>query len=156
MHYERRWKRGRNRSRFYQARLTMPRLDSPNPAPPPQAAAPHPLAGQSANTGARLRTVIREIAATRKVNQISTRDVLLALITRPGEPWGACGVAKSRVATCAGLRGNWRGSCSPSVLFRRRSGSRTEPHRRATKWPSSMTTFPLASPKDHLGNTATP
>jgi hypothetical protein len=92
---------GYRNPRFYQAR-PMPRLDSPNPAPPPQAAAPHPLAGQSADTGARLRTVIREIAATRKVNQISTRDVLLALITRQGEPWG--GLWGREIA-----RGNLRG-----------------------------------------------
>ena len=37
----------------------------------------------------KLRAAIREIAAAREVNQISTRNVLLALIERKGEPWAA-------------------------------------------------------------------
>ncbi len=50
-----------------------------------------PLANQthSENTGAKLQAAIREIAAAREVNQISTRNVLLALIERKGEPWAA-------------------------------------------------------------------
>ena len=60
----------------------------PSP-PPPSPKAPQPPAEHSENTGAQLRAAIREIAAAREVNQISTRKVLLALIERKGEPWAA-------------------------------------------------------------------
>ena len=51
--------------------------------------APQPPSEHSENTGDKLRAAIREIAAARGVNQISTRNVLLALIERKGEPWAA-------------------------------------------------------------------
>ena len=85
------------RNRFYQAR-PMPRLDSSKAsvqatneqgAPPDSSKAPPPPAEPGENTGAQLRAAIREIAAAREVNQISTRNVLLALIERKGEPWAA-------------------------------------------------------------------
>ncbi len=93
---------------LYGARQTWPRLDSLKACPPPQAAnesqagesneqsppldslkAPQPPAEDGENTGAQLRAAIREIAGAREVNQISTRDVLLALIERKGDPWAA-------------------------------------------------------------------
>jgi hypothetical protein len=96
------------RNRFYQARQTWPQLDSPKACPPLQAAnepragesteqgpppdslkAPQPTAEHSENTGAKLQAAIREIAAAREVNRISTRNVLEALIKRKGEPWAA-------------------------------------------------------------------
>ena len=56
-------------------------LDSPK--------APQPPNEHSENTGDKLQAAIREIAAAREVNQISTRNVLEALIERQGEPWAA-------------------------------------------------------------------
>ena len=97
---------GYRNPRFYQARQTMPRLDSPKAQAPLQAAneprpaneqtppldwskTPSPPCEHGENTGDKLRAAIREIAAAREVNQISTRKVLLALIERKGEPWPA-------------------------------------------------------------------
>jgi hypothetical protein len=79
----------RYRHWIYGAEQTRPQLASPKGEAPPQAAAPQPPAEHSANTAAQLRAAIREIAAAREVNQISTRKVLLALIERKGEPWPA-------------------------------------------------------------------
>jgi hypothetical protein len=96
----------RYRHWIYGAEQTRPRLDSPKTGAPPQAAnepraaneqsppldsskAPPPPAEDSENTGDKLQAAIREIAAARKVNQISTRNVLDALIKRQGEPWAA-------------------------------------------------------------------
>ena len=75
--------------RYYQASQTWPQLDSPKACPPPDSSASPPPVEHGENTAAQLRAAIREIAAAREVNQISTRKVLLALIERKGEPWPA-------------------------------------------------------------------
>ena len=59
---------GYRNPRFYQARQTMPRLDSPQACPSPQAANELPPieSNHSENTGAQLQAAIREIAAARR------------------------------------------------------------------------------------------
>jgi Protein of unknown function (DUF3631) len=70
-----------NEPRTNESNEQSPPLDSPK--------APQPTAEHSENTGAKLQAAIREIAAAREVNRISTRNVLEALIKRKGEPWAA-------------------------------------------------------------------
>ena len=72
--------------RFYSARPTIPRPDPPKPSPPPETPkAPQP----PSEHGVMLLAAFREIFEARKVSQISTKNVLLALIVRQGEPWAA-------------------------------------------------------------------
>jgi Protein of unknown function (DUF3631) len=67
--------------------------------------APQPPAEHSENIGAKLQAAIREIFEMREVSQISTRNVLLALIERKGEPWSALWARDI-------ARGNLRGSAA--------------------------------------------
>ena len=89
---------------IYGASHPWPPLEPPKACPPPQAAAPQPPSEHSENTGDKLRAAIREIAAAGKVNRISTRNVLLALISAKVNRGRHCGVAISRVATCVDRR----------------------------------------------------
>ena len=59
----------------------------PNPPKASSSKAPQPPAEHGENIGGKLQTAIREIAAARGVNRISTRNLLDALIKRKGEPW---------------------------------------------------------------------
>ena len=110
----------------------MPRLDSPKAEAPPQAAneprpaneqtppldsskTPPPPCEHGENTGGQLRAAIREIAAAREVNQISTRKVLVALIERKGEPWPA--LSERDIA-----RGNLRGPAAQLARLLQPSG----------------------------------
>ena len=166
---------GYRNPRFYQPRQTWPRLDSPNACPPPQAAnepragesteqsrpldspkAPQPPAEHSENTGAKLQAAIREIAAAREVNQISTRNVLLALIERKGEPWAA--LWGRDIA-----RGNLRGPAAKLARLLKPldiiPATIREPDGRSTskgyKLASFDDAFPATCPKDRLENDIT-
>ena len=160
------------RNRFYQAR-PMPRLDSSKAsvqatnepranesneqgAPPDSSKAPQPPAEPGENTGAQLQAAIREIAAAREVNQISTRNVLLALIERKGEPWAA--LWGRDIA-----RGNLRGPAAKLARLLKPldiiPATIREPDGRSTskgyKLASFDDAFPATCPKDRLENDTT-
>ena len=161
----------RYRHWIYGAEQAIPRLDSPKASAPPQAAnepranesneqgappdsskAPPPPAEPGENTGAQLRAAIREIAAAREVNQISTRNVLLALIERKGEPWAA--LWGRDIA-----RGNLRGPAAKLAHLLQPSGIIPQTIREdgTTSKGYKLSSFddPATCPKDRLENDTT-
>ena len=75
----------------------------PNPLEASSSKAPQPPAEHGENIGGKLQAAIRETFKAREVNQISTRNVLLALTKRQGEPWPALwGRSMSRMSNLRG------------------------------------------------------
>ena len=114
---------------IYRARQSWPQLNWPKASQPP--------CEHSENTGAQLRAAIREIAAAREVNQISTRKVLLALIERKGRTVAGIVGSRYRAWQLARTGGEVARLLQPSGIIPQ-TIQRTALRPKATNCPRSM------------------